>query len=324
MKGAFFNKLGEGFIKLGMKMRPHSPKILIISGLVGGVATVVMACVATTKTEPVMNKARKKLNKIHKNQEQGVMILTDEGGKQIRVDYTEKDSRKDLTKVYMETGWEMAKIYLPAIGIGALSATSILVGSKILHKRNVALLAAYTTVDHSYKQYRARVADKYGEEAERELRNDLKVGHITEKVTDENGKEKKVKKPVLLAGDTTSDYARYFEQGKSESWEPCHDYNLMYIRGQQNVANDMLRSRKWLYLNDVYELLGLKHSVAGQEVGWVYDPDLGKDNYIDFGVQEVYRPSDENPNELVKTILLDFNVDGPVSANAAHLNLIEA
>lgn len=324
MKGVFWNKLGDGFVKLGLKMRHHSPQILIVSGIVGGVATVVMACVATTKTEPVMSKARRKVERIHKNQEKGFIVITDNSGKQHSSAYTEKDSRKDLTKVYMETGWEMTKIYLPAFGMGALSVTSILAGSNILRKRNVALLAAYTTVDNSYKQYRARVADKYGEEAEKELRNGLTAGHITETVTDENGNEKEVEKQILLAGDAPSDYSRYFEQGASENWEPSHDYNMMFLRGQQNTANDLLRARKWLYLNDVYEMLGLKHSIAGQEVGWVYDPNLGKDNFIDFGIQEVYRPSDEDPSVMIPTILLDFNVDGPVSANAAQLNLIEA
>lgn len=324
MKGKIWSKIGEGLVKIGTKMKYHSPAILIGTGLVTGATTVVMACVATRKTEPVMSDSKRKVAKIHKDQEKGIIIVTDDAGNQLRAAYTEKDVRKDLTKVYINTGWELVKIYLPAMGMGALSTVSILSGANILKKRNVALLAAYTTVDNSYKQYRSRVADKYGEEAEKELRNGLTVGYITEKVMDEEtGKEKKVKKQVLLAGDAPSDYARYFEHGATEHWEPSHDYNMMYLRGQQNTANDLLRVRKWLYLNDIYEMLGLKHSIAGQEVGWVYDPDLGKDNFIDFGIQEVYRPSDDDPSKLVPTILLDFNVDGPVSAKALQLNLIE-
>ena len=71
-------------------------------------------------------------------------------------------------------------------------------------------------------------------------------------------------------------------------------------------------------------MLGIERSIAGQCVGWVYDKnreDHG-DNYVDFGIQEVYRKRSAEPGDYEKVYLLDFNVDGPIIDHAQEKQLI--
>ena len=89
----------------------------------------------------------------------------------------------------------------------------------------------------------------------------------------------------------------------------------MFLTNQQSHANDLLRANGYLFLNDVYEMLGFQKTRAGQQVGWIYDPDNNSesDNYVDFGIYDVHKKgSREFVNGYESAIILDFNVDGPI------------
>lgn len=107
-----------------------------------------------------------------------------------------------------------------------------------------------------------------------------------------------------------SQYARYFNE-TCPAWTNDSEYNFMYLKIQQQYANDRLRVRGYLFLNDVYEMLGMPRTKAGQVVGWVYNEKNPRgDNYIDFGL---YNLGNENfVNGYERSILLDFNVDGNI------------
>ena len=85
----------------------------------------------------------------------------------------------------------------------------------------------------------------------------------------------------------------------------------MFLRTEQQYANDRLRAVGHLFLNEVYDRLDIPKTKAGQIVGWVYDPKNPKgDNFVDFGMCEMLRQTDDGEREPV--ILLDFNVDGNI------------
>ena len=292
-----------------LTLRKHSPEILVFTGIGGMIGSAVMACVATRKLEPVLEAHRQNAENVHKKYEHA----DDEGAQ-----------KHDLTKVYMKTGVEIVKLYGPSVAVGALSVTGILTGNDILRKRNIALAAAYTALDTGFKQYRSRVVERFGEEVDHELRFNTHQEKIEVVETDENGKEKKVKKNVAVVGSDMSDYARIFAYGEARAAEPNYDYNLFFAKAQQELANHMLRANVVLFLNDVYEMLGYPKTVAGQVVGWVYDKnkDDHGDNYVDFGIREVYRKRSDKPGDYEKVIALDFNVDGPVIEHAKALGAI--
>ena len=311
-KNELLTNLNRSFNRAGLKLKKYSPEILVAAGIVGTVAGAVMACKATTKISGILEDTKEQLDTIHKVAEDGEMD-TNEGV----VSYTEEDAKKDTTIVYTHTAVKFAKLYGPSIAVGTLSIASILAGHNILRKRSIALAAAYTAVETSFKEYRNRVVERFGAELDRELKYNLKSKEIEETTIDENGKEKKVKKTVTVAdGDILSRYSAYakFFDESCLGWEKDPEYNLMFLRRQQDYANERLKSRGHLFLNEVYEMLGINRTKAGAVVGWVYDEKnpIG-DNHVDFGIYDVYNEATRSfVNGTENVILLDFNVDGDI------------
>lgn len=301
----FGEKMSRNLGKVKLGFIKHSPEILISAGVVGVVASAVLACKATTKLDSIVSQTKKDVEQIK---------YAAEHPEELPEKYTKEDSKKDLAIVYTRTGLKLAKLYAPAVTLGVLSISCILASNNIMRKRNVALAAAYTTVDRSFKDYRNRVVERFGEELDKELKYNLKNAEVEETIVDEKGKEKTVKKTVTVANaNDYSEYARFYDDG-CEGWMKDSEHNLWYLKQQQNYANDLLRTRGYLFLNEVYDMLGIPRTKAGQVVGWFYDEkDPNHDNFVDFGIFDITKESARDfVNGYERTILLDFNVDGPI------------
>lgn len=285
--------------KTVMKLKKHSPEILVVAGIAGTVVSAVLACKATTKVAEILDETKGTLDTIHEGMETGAI-----NGQE----YTTEDGKKDTVVVYAQTGMKLAKLYAPAIILGTLSITSILASNNILRKRNVALGAAYAAIDKSFKEYRGRVIERFGEQVDTELKYGIKAKKFEEiEVDPETGKEKKVKKTVMVADpNLQSDYAVYFDS-KSRNYETNPDYNRMFLKAQQAFANDKLQTRGHLFLNEVLDDLDLPRTPAGQIVGWTKD---GPDGYVNFRIVEVDRETEDGRHE--PALLLDFNVEGNI------------
>lgn len=285
--------------KTVMKLKKHSPEILVVAGIAGTVVSAVLACKATTKVAEILDETKGTLDTIHEGMETGAI-----NGQE----YTTEDGKKDTVVVYAQTGMKLAKLYAPAIILGTLSITSILASNNILRKRNVALGAAYAAIDKSFKEYRGRVIERFGEQVDTELKYGIKAKKFEEiEVDPETGKEKKVKKTVMVADpNLQSDYAVYFDS-KSRNYETNPDYNRMFLKAQQAFANDKLQTRGHLFLNEVLDDLDLPRTPAGQIVGWTKD---GPDGYVNFRIVEVERETEDGRHE--PALLLDFNVEGNI------------
>lgn len=285
--------------KTVMKLKKHSPEILVVAGIAGTVVSAVLACKATTKVAEILDEAKGTLDTTHEGMETGAI-----NGQE----YTTEDGKKDTVVVYAQTGMKLAKLYAPAIILGTLSITSILASNNILRKRNVALGAAYAAIDKSFKEYRGRVIERFGEQVDTELKYGIKAKKFEEiEVDPETGKEKKVKKTVMVADpNLQSDYAVYFDS-KSRNYETNPDYNRMFLKAQQAFANDKLQTRGHLFLNEVLDDLDLPRTPAGQIVGWTKD---GPDGYVNFRIVEVERETEDGRHE--PALLLDFNVEGNI------------
>lgn len=285
--------------KAVMKLKKHSPEILVVAGIAGTVVSAVLACKATTKVAEILDETKGTLDTIHEGMETGAI-----NGQE----YTTDDGKKDTVVVYAQTGMKLAKLYGPAIILGTLSITSILASNNILRKRNVALGAAYAAIDKSFKEYRGRVIERFGDQVDTELKYGIKAKKFEEiKVDPETGKEKKVKKTVMVADpNLQSDYAVYFDS-KSRNYETNPDYNRMFLKAQQAFANDKLQTRGHLFLNEVLDDLDLPRTPAGQIVGWTKD---GPDGYVNFRIVEVERETEDGRHE--PALLLDFNVEGNI------------
>lgn len=299
------NVVTRNINRVGFQLKKHSPEILVVVGIVGAVTSAVMACKATTKVNDILNDTKSQVDKVHK-------VLEDEAISPEM--YSEEDGKKDLAIIYAKTGLNFVKLYGPAVLLGAVSIASILASNNILHKRNIALAAAYTAVDTGFKEYRGRLIERFGKELDKELKYNIKSETVQEMVIDEKGNEQAVDKVIEVANPNIySDYARCFDDG-CKGWTKDPELNLVFLKQMQQYANDKLRAKGHLFLNEVYDMLGFPRSRAGQIVGWIYDEkNKVGDNFVDFGIYDATKqPNRDFVNGYERVIWLDFNVDGPI------------
>jgi hypothetical protein len=299
--------------KVLFKAKKYSPEILTGVGILGGIGSAVLACKATTKIDEVLDPAKDTIQKIHDVQD-GI-ITVPEGS------YTADDAKKDLAITYLKTGVAVVKLYAPSIILGGLSITSILAAHNIIHKRNAALAAAYTALDGTFKTYRNRVKERYGEEIEKEIRYGKTIDEIEVTELDEKGKEKTSKEQVASYAIGADDFNKVFDKHNADGSmndnftnDPYH--NLAFLKAQQAYANYKLQADGYLLLNEVYKMLGMPETKAGMVVGWIYnEKNPVGDNYVDFGLydgDECTAVDFKGLGLVAQPIPLDFNVDGDI------------
>lgn len=271
--------------------KKNSPGVLFGAGVVGMVGSTVLACRATLKMDVVLDETARKL---------------DMAKSLDHPDYSDRDRQKDITIIYVQTGVKTIKLYGPAIIVGGLAIAALTRSHTILNRRNAALTAAYAALEKGFNEYRERVVEKYGEEQDRNFR----YGTQQVEIVDPETQKKRIVNRVG-PGDP-SIYARFFDNG-SPSWSKEPEYNLIFLKCQQNYANDLLRARGHVFLNEVYDMLGIPRSKAGAVVGWILTPEGQTDNFINFGVfDDKSDAARDFVNGLEGAILLDFNVDGVI------------
>lgn len=279
-------KLGKSIL-LGRK---NSPTILFGIGVVGVVATAVLTARATLKLEDIIEDAQDNLDL--------AMDLHNKG----RNDYTDVDHKKEVAIIYVRCVGSISKLYAPAIVMGVVTIGSLAGSHNILTKRNAGLMAAYATLSKGFDEYRQRVLEEVGPEKERELR----YGSETREIVEDTDKGPKVS-TVKQASHIPSVYAKWFDETNKE-WVREAEYNILFLNLQQNWANETLRAKGYIFLNDVYDMLGMEPTKAGQVVGWIISKDT--DNFVSFGTYDSDNPEARAfVNGRNNAILLDFNVD---------------
>lgn len=275
-----------------LETQKSSPKLLFVTGIIGFGATVVLASRATLKADEFLDEAQKDRIALEE--------LTHEK-------YTEEDRRQDMTLFYVKSSITVMKLYAPAFLVGSLSIVCLTKSHNILAQRNAALTAAYMAVQKSLDSYRRRVREELGEEKDREFMHGVE---IVEHRDEKTGKSIKAKQagPIDPAG-----YVRIFDQ-MCPDWSPYPDNNRTFLQCQEKYLNDLLRLNGHVFLNEVYDRLGIPRSMAGSIVGWIYDPtNPDIDNYIDFGAFDADQNMIDFMNGRSKGVWLDFNVDGPIN-----------
>lgn len=311
MKNNWLANIGTSIAKTAGKtelmLKKNSPEILLGIGIIGFVGTVVAACHATLKADEVLDYHKKKMKDIHDAKE----IVDHESSE---LEYDDQLYKQDLAIQYVKTTGKMVKLYAPTIALGGLSLACILASRNIMQKRYLGLLAAYNGLSTVFEEYRKRVREEYGEGLDRHFRYGTTYEQLTEIGVDENGKKVKNKvdteqtnAELVNPGD---DAVRFFDSG-NKNWDPNPSFSLMWLRGQQNILNDILHTRGHVFLNEVLDALGFEHTPQGAVLGWIADGD--GDGYIDFGL---YDPSKESVRRFVNgtdnVIMLEFNYDGVI------------
>lgn len=309
MKNNWLSKVSTSAAKFAGKaeftIKKNSPEILLGAGIVGFVGTIVLACKATCRADEVLEFHRRKIKDINDAKE--IADADPEG----EMSYDVEIYRQDKAIRYLKTTGNLAKLYAPTIAVGTLSLACILTSRNIMQKRYLGVVAAYNGLSAAFEEYRKRVRDEYGEGLDKHFRYGTTYEELP--VYDENGKKTKEKEQVektetgmVIPND---DSCRFFDSS-NPNWDKNPTFSMMWLRGQQNILNDILHTRGHVFLNEVYDALGFEHTPQGAVLGWI---DGGDDNYIDFGL---YDSKKENVrrfvNGLDNVIMLEFNHDGVI------------
>jgi len=293
------NAIGRKIAQRGLLASENSPKILFVGGVVGMLGSTVLACRSTLKLEEVLDEVAAMKKKSEKAKH-----VVDSGQAEEGTTYTEQEYKKDLVLINIKGFGSVVRLYAPSILLGGLSIAALTKSHNILQDRTVALTAAYAAVDTAFKNYRERVIERFGEDADRDMRYDSEQVDVV----DDKGKVVSTTRVTDAPG---SVYARFYDEFSSRNWSPDPDINLLFLNNQQCVVNDRLRARGHLVLNDVFTELGMEHTEAGCIVGWRWNKDSG-DDYIDFGHANGSKQANDFFNGREGAILLDFNVDGVI------------
>lgn len=288
-------------------LKKHAPDILMATGVVSIVGGTVLACRATLKATDVLATHYEMLEDID-----NATTLAREDGNEFT--YSEDDAKKDKVVAYTHTIIDMTKLYTPSVILMTTGLACILSAHGIMKKRYVAISTAYSTLQEAFSNYRDRVRAKYGSEEEKRIylgaEEVKKIGEV-DASTGEYDEHLEFKG---LNGYKPSPYAVIFDE-TSREWKRNASYNKLFLIQVQNWANDELKRKGHLFLNEVYDALGFDETSIGALAGWVLED--GGDNFIDFGIFDIEVPiyGDKKRdfiNGYEKSILLDFNVQGSI------------
>lgn len=272
----------------GLAMQKNAPNWLFALGIVGTVGSTVLACRATLKLEEVIDEAKSDLDTAR--------------GIDLPEQYSEQDRTQDMVLIYARSAGKLIRLYGPSVVVGGMSIAALTKSHNILNDRVAALSAAYTALQAGYDRYREKVIEKYGEEQDREFRQ-------RRDIVTAPGPDGKPIDVTIVSPDGTSPYAKFFDQ-LSPNWSKEAEYNYAFLLAQQNWANDKLRIQGHLFLNEVYDSLGIPRTRAGSVVGWSVKGN--GDKYVDFGIFDDDARNRAFVNGLEGSVLLDFNVDGVI------------
>ena len=307
----------------------HSPDLLLGSGIAIIIAGTVMAVRASKKTDDILEEHEAQILEVRERKDAVAECLAnaEDDAKQELVE-TEKSVNRDITAVYLHTGFKLAKVYAPAIAVETLGIVCILYSHKIMSDRMAGLGSALTAANAALADYRSNVRERFGDDIDREMRYGVKEveREITE--TDEEGNE--VKKTVVekVPNEIMASKYMYLFDSHSKLWQDDPYANLMTLQGRERILNERLRARArenggrgYMFLNEVLQDLfpDTELEKRGQVIGWVYDEKnpIGS-NYIDFGLFWAdSNVANKEANDrfllgLEPTVMLDFNCDGNI------------
>ena len=194
-----------------------------------------------------------------------------------------KEEEKSEKLTFEETISAVWTIYIPPVVVG-MSTIACVFGANILNKRQQASLAsAYALVDSSYKEYKAKLKELYGEEAHNSI-----VDAIAAEKCDE---------VHISSGGLTSAYTQEIESDT----EPRLFYDEYSGRYFETTIEKVLLAeyhlnrnyilRGFARLNEFYEFLGLEPTDYGETVGW----DICDEIYwIDFNHRKAFIGDDND------------------------------
>lgn len=289
--------------KIGFLAKKHSPEILLVVGIAAVVGGTILACKATLKAKDIVDKYNGDLDAIDHATETAEMDST--------VVYTNGDREKDTNIAKVQTAVGLLKAYaIPTILVVA-GVTCLVSSHKILKGRQLAILAAYKSLEELLSVYRKRVKEEIGEDKENECFIGAKnIGSKIFNVKNaETGEEETQNCNTYDLSNVGGIYHRIFD-ANNPRWSSFPGYNATFCKCVENTANNELRMKGFVILGDVLDKLGYKRTPESLITGWRLNAETG-DGFVDFGLEkEINRAAMKAGQD--HEIVLEFNIDGTI------------
>ena len=282
------------------RISKHAPTILSITASAGVIATGYLAWKAGTRFEDVEGRDWDRRKECLRNAD----TIPDED--------VPKIERKNRILFILDT----VRTVAPAAIVGAATITMIYFSNSISKKRLAAMGAAYATLQTAFDGYKRTMVEALGKESvEKILKPKLpNVGKSAEEILSSDNKSDaaNVSDAVVNSLKALSPYARIIAEESSTCWDPNEDYTSQNLAAVQLWANRRLERKGHLFLNEVFDQLGLSRTREGAVVGWLKNGE--GDNYVSFGDFDasIYRIPSDDYTRVDSNFIVDFNVDGMI------------
>lgn len=282
------------------RISKHAPTILSVTASAGVIATGYLAWKAGTRFEDVEGRDWDRRKECLKNAD----TIPDED--------VPKIERKNRILFILDT----VRTVAPAAIVGAATITMIYFSNSISKKRLAAMGAAYATLQTAFDGYKRTMVEALGKESvDKILKPKLpNVGKSAEEILSSDNKSDaaNVSDAVVNSLKALSPYARIIAEESSTCWDPNEDYTSQNLAAVQLWANRRLERKGHLFLNEVFDQLGLSRTREGAVVGWLKNGE--GDNYVSFGDFDasIYRVPSDDYTRVDSNFIVDFNVDGVI------------
>lgn len=296
--------------KLGLALKQKSPEILVCTAIIAGGAAIIMACRATYKLDKVIKPANEKREELKRKLDQDSNVDV-------------KAVKKEIRILNLKTTGKLIRLYAPSGILFGTAVAAVLGSHKIMKGRQVALAAAYATLDSSYKDYRDRVKRRFGEDVEDQIYKDIYKETKVTSTVDANGNVTETEQTVKLSHmNPSNEWGVWFDESNA-NWQKNGVANLEWLLGIQHMLNQRLQTRGYVMLEEVYRALGIEAGILGSRklqasrvLGWIYDTtDKTRDNWISFGLvnaEGIMLPAAMDMRRGERNCFIDLNPDGDI------------
>lgn len=291
----------------GLAVKEKQPELFLVAGVAAGITSAIMLAKAHKRSEETFDDVLGEIEGVRVYIDDNNSVVSPTGD--VPDDWegiTPAEERSLLFPLYLETSRRFIILYGPSVLMGVAALAFILASHKSLQRRNRALISVVALLERGFAQYRKRVRDELGPEADDRFYYGAEARNVNRVEVGEDGKKKKRKEKKNHIPEEYSPimYQRIFDE-YNQNWSNMEEKNDFFLHMVERYMNDQLTIKGWMVLNDVYKALGFEEAPEGAVVGW--SKNVPGDEYISFGLD-----NDINLREGDTRFVLDFNVNGVI------------
>lgn len=297
---SFKYKISRHVYDAGMMLAKNAPAIAFGAGLVGMAGTVILTARATLKVAPKLEAHEESL-RAHKETARRINEGLESEG--------EFPGMPEASFIlWTRFVRECTRAYAVPLLLGGVSAGLLTYSHNVQSNMIAGLTMAYEGLKVTFDKYREAVIEDQGIDADTKY---IVEAHnaANEELQARTGDSEvfHVDSRFVFGTESSSDF-----NGRASMW------NVNFLNDVEAAMNRKLEATGIVFLNEVLVALGMDRTPAGQQLGWVKNPDDSSHVGIDFGWRKLademtkHHLINADSSDSAPEILLDFNYDGIV------------